>query len=96
MREEKQYPMSSESECSCRVEGSGSQCKVLIQPDHRSVLVRERRDRQGRRGSREDGTKTVSHTTDAGHREWRVKTECVLIEKRAGAKAKETFWNVHS
>lgn len=30
----------------------------------------------------------MSHTTDATHREWRVKTECVLIEKRAGAKSK--------
>lgn len=58
MREEKQYPMSSESEWSCRVEGSGSQCNVLIQPNHQSgVSERERRDRQGGRGNREDGAK---------------------------------------
>lgn len=38
--------MSSESEWSCRVEGSGSQCNVLIQPNHQSVLVRERQDRK--------------------------------------------------
>lgn len=57
MREKKQYPMSSESEWSCRVEGSGSQCNVLIQPNHQSVLARERRDKRGGRGNREDGTK---------------------------------------
>lgn len=41
--------MSSESEWSCRVEGSGSQCNVLIQPNHQTVLVREGQHRQKRK-----------------------------------------------
>lgn len=49
--------MSSESEWSCRVEGSGSQCNVLIQPNHQTVLVRERQDRQKERGKQEHETK---------------------------------------
>lgn len=49
--------MSSESEWSCRVEGSGSQCNVLIQPNHQTVLVRERQDRQKERGKQEDESK---------------------------------------
>lgn len=61
--------MSSESEWSCRVEGSGSQCNVLIQPNHQAVLVRgkKKQDRQTGRGKQrgmdpngEDGQK-VSH-----------------------------------
>lgn len=91
-REEKQYPMSSESEWSCRVEGSGSQCNVLIQPNHQSVLVRERETGQAERKRKPRGwNQTVSHTTDVKdgrkrQREGRINTECVLIEKHAGAK----------
>lgn len=64
--------MSSESEWSCRVEGSGSQCNVLKQPNHQTVLVRERQDRQKERKKEEnkrmrpnaeDGQK-VSHIRD--------------------------------
>lgn len=54
--------MSSESECSCRVEGSGSQCNVLIQPNHQAVLVREQQqDRETERQTERkqgDGIKT--------------------------------------
>lgn len=60
--------MSSESEWSCRVEGSGSQCNVLIQPNHQAVLVREKKTGQTDRKRKtrgvdpngEDGQK-VSH-----------------------------------
>lgn len=60
--------MSSESEWSCRVEGSGSQCNVLIQPNHQAVLVREKKNRTDRQEEEnkgmdpngEDGQK-VSH-----------------------------------
>lgn len=50
--------MSSESECSCRVEGSGSQCNVLKQPNHQTVLVREEKtktDREKEGETREGG-----------------------------------------
>lgn len=97
MREEKQYPMSSESEWSCRVEGSGSQCNVLIQPNHQSVLVRERETGQAARKRKPGGRNRKSEPHHRRkrwkerQREWRIKTERVLIQKRAGAKAKETF-----
>lgn len=62
-----QYPISSESEWSCRVEGSGSQCNVLIQPNHQISLVsdRERKERENRRMKQntEDRQK-VSHIRD--------------------------------
>lgn len=70
------------------------QCPDTAKPP---VGVSERETGQaGRKRKPRGWNQTVSHTTDARHREWRVKTECVLIEKRAGAKAKETFWNIHS
>lgn len=62
-----QYPISSESEWSCRVEGSGSQCNVLIQPNHQISLVsdRERKEQENRRMKQntEDRQK-VSHIRD--------------------------------
>lgn len=56
--------MSSESEWSCRVEGSGSQCNVLIQPNHQTVLVRERQHRQTEKkeGNPEDETQRRRQT----------------------------------
>lgn len=57
---EEQYPISSESECSCRVEGSGSQCNVLKQPNHQTVLVRERQDRE----KREENKRMNPYTED--------------------------------
>lgn len=91
--------MSSESEWSCRVEGSGSQCNVLIQPNHQSVLVRERQDRQK---EREDGA-TRRRRAIGGHKQalkirkteaGRQREECVLIEERqrAGGKGKEKIF----
>lgn len=74
-REEKQYPMSSESEWSCRVEGSGSQCNVLIQPNHQSVLVRER-ERDGT-GREEEETERMEPNSEPHHgcKRWKEKTE---------------------
>lgn len=47
--------MSSESEWSCRVEGSGSQCNVLIQPNRQAVLVREKKNRTDRQEEENKG-----------------------------------------
>lgn len=65
MREEKQYPMSSESEWSCRVEGSGSQCNVLIQPNHQSGVSERERDGTGRE---EEETERMEPNSEPHHR----------------------------
>lgn len=84
--EEEQYPISSESEWSCRVEGSGSQCNVLIQPNHQTVLVRERQDRQTERKRMRNAQhkQKMSHKRDRKDRE-RRRGECVLIVKQQRA-----------
>lgn len=71
------------------------QCPDTAKPP---VGVSERgRDRTGRE---EEETERMEPNSEPHHRckrwkerqrGWRIKTECVLIEKRAGAKAKETF-----
>lgn len=70
--------MSSESEWSCRVEGSGSQCNVLIQPNHQSVLVRERQDRQkegGWRHTEKTGNQVATQTGVKDYKDRGRKTE---------------------
>lgn len=75
------------------------QCPDTAKPP---VGVSERETGQAERKRKPRAwNQTVSHTTDGKdgrkrQREGRINTECVLIEKHAGAKkkAKEAFWNI--
>lgn len=70
--------MSSESECSCRVEGSGSQCNVLIQPNHQAVLVREQHSRTHRHTEKK---KMESNGEDGRQEERENREEMLKVEE---------------
>lgn len=72
--------MSSESECSCRVEGSGSQCNVLIQPNHQAVLVREQNTPA--QTERQKGNKEMESNEGDGRQEERTVRRCYRWRRR--------------